>query len=71
MVAGSRNHLYRTGRPLIEGRPFLFAFHAHPDHVGDLADDLDLKSSLRGRYDDPFEEAAQDPDRFIPNLRIA
>jgi len=39
--------------------------------VGDLADDLDLKSSLRGRYDDPFEEAAQAPDRFIPNLRIA
>ena len=71
MVAGPRNQFYRTGRPLVEGRPILFVVHAHLDHVGNITDDLDLKSGFLGRNDNGFEKAAQDLDRFIPNLRIA
>ena len=71
MVAGPRNHLYRTGHPLIEARPFLFTFvHTDLDHVGDFAYDLDLKAGFCRSNDYTFEEAAQDLDRFIPNLRI-
>jgi hypothetical protein len=50
-VAGPSNQFYRTGRPLVEGRPFLFVFNAHLDHVGDITDDLDLKSDFLGRND--------------------
>ena len=69
LAAGPRNHLYRTGRPLIEGRPFLFALlHAHLDHMGDFTDDLDFETAVCGSNNYALEEAAQDLDRFISNM---
>ena len=46
LVAGPRNHLYRTGHRLIEGGPFCFVSNAELDHFRDLADDLDFQSIL-------------------------
>jgi hypothetical protein len=47
LVAGPRNHLYRTGHPLIEDWPFLFAFsQADLDHLRNLADDFHVEAAL-------------------------
>ena len=47
LVAGPRNHLYRTGHRLIQGGPFCFVSSAELDHFRDLADDLHLQSIFR------------------------
>jgi len=39
--------------------------------VSDFADNLDLKASLCGSDDDTFEEATENLNCLIPNLRIA
>ena len=66
-----RNHLYRTGHPLIEDGPILFAFsQADLDHLGNLADDLHFETALDGRDDDAFEEATQDLNGLIPDFRV-
>ena len=47
LVASPRNHLYRTGHPLIEDGPILFAFsQADLDHLGNLADDLHFETAV-------------------------
>jgi hypothetical protein len=41
-----RNHLYRTGRPLAEDRPFFAAIlHADLDHLGNFTNNLHLEEN--------------------------
>jgi hypothetical protein len=59
LVAGPRNHLYRTGHPLIEDWPFLFALsQADLDHLGNFANDLHVEAVLHGGDDDTLKETA-------------
>ena len=68
LVAGPRNHLYRTGHRLIQGGPFCFVSSAELDHFRDLADDLHLQS-IFGRSDgNTLDQAAEDLERLIPDL---
>ena len=59
LVASPRNHLYRTGHPLIEDWPFLFAFfQADLNHLRNLANDLHVEAAINGSDDDTLKETA-------------
>jgi hypothetical protein len=67
MVAGPRNHLYRTPIRIRNSRPFgagFFALRAEIDHGGDLADELDLEALVGRMQHDTLDEPAQDLQRF-------
>jgi hypothetical protein len=60
VLASPRNQLYRTGHPLIEDWPFLFAFsQADLDHLGNFADDLHVEAALNGSDDNTLKETAE------------
>jgi hypothetical protein len=50
LVASPRNHLYRTGQPLIEVGLSCVGPSAKLDHFRDLADNLDLEPFIRRSY---------------------
>src|SRR5262245_7753305 len=50
LVASPRNHLYRTGQPLIEAGLFCIGPKAEFYHFCDFADDLDFEAIVRGSY---------------------
>ena len=73
MVAGPRNHLYRTPIRIRNSRPFgagFFVLRAEVDHGGDLADDLDLQPLVDGPQHDLLDETTQDLERFAMRPRL-
>jgi hypothetical protein len=59
LVAGPRNHFYRTGRLFTQAGPFCVIFDAELDHFGDLADDLGYVSVVVAKGAKPGDEHLQ------------
>jgi hypothetical protein len=49
-VASPRNHLYRTGHPLVDAGLFFIGADAKFDHLCDLTHNLDFQTVLRRSY---------------------
>jgi hypothetical protein len=55
VVAGPRNHLYRTSELIVNGPgngAVFIRVLSQMNHPGDVADEFDLKSGLSGRPED-------------------
>ena len=68
VVAGPRNHLYRTGHPLIQGGPWCLSFTAELDHFCNLANDFYLQTVLGWANGDALGQAAEDLESLVPDL---
>ena len=73
MVAGPRNHLYRTTIHIRNSRPFgagFFVLGAEVDHGRDLADERDLEALVGRMGHDTLDEPARDLQRLGLRLRV-
>jgi hypothetical protein len=71
VVSGPRNHLYRTGRLLVEDGPFGFALcERQPHHAGDFAGEFDLEAIFDRLQLDALDETAQEAERLVAGRGI-